>query len=325
MRPKILVITPVKHIKGVVKILESAGDVTYMDDPSLDDVVHVVQGYDALYTNPNRSNVFISKELMEASSNLKVICTASTGTNHIDMDYAQRKGIAVLSLSEQREVINQISSTAEHAFALMMASLRHVVLAWESVKRGEWDYLPYIGRQLNYLTIGVIGYGRLGSLFAGYCLAFKSRVLIYDPHKEVHDPRVREVDLDTLLKESDVISLHVHVTPETMGMVNREWLEKVKPNVILVNTSRGEICDEEALIAFLEQHPNAFYAADVLANETVNKFNSKLREWALKSAQVVITPHIGGMTVEGQHIAYNQAARILLSFFSERLPATEQR
>ena len=320
MKPKILVITPVRHIKGVTDLLESAGDVTYMDDPSPDQVLQCIGDYDALYTNPNKSNVYISRELMEAGANLKVVCTASTGTNHIDMEYAREKGVPVLSITEEREVINQISSTAEHAFALMMASLRRVVPAWDSVKRGEWDYLPYIGRQLNHLTMGVVGYGRLGSLFAGYCLAFKSRVLVYDPYKEVHDPALRQVELDELLRESDVISLHVHVTTETTGMVNGDWLAKVKPDVTLVNTSRGDICDEGELIEFLERHPGAFYATDVLANEVTNKFGNKLREWASHGEQVLITPHIGGMTVEAQQIAYNHAARMLSNFLAGAYP-----
>lgn len=317
MQPKILVITPVRHIQGVSGLLEAAGEVTYMDDPSSDDVVQCIPTYDAIYTNPNKSNVFLSRELMDAGASLKVICTASTGTNHIDMDYAREKGLPVLSITEEREVIDQISSTAEHAFTLMMAALRRVVPAWDSVKRGEWDYLPYIGRQMNFLTVGVVGHGRLGSMFADYCRAFKSKVVVYDPYKEVHAPGMEQVELDELLQESDVISLHVHVTPETTGMVNREWLSKVKPNVTLVNTSRGDICDEEALIYFLKQHPNSFYATDVLANEVTSKFGNELREWAVKGDQVLITPHIGGMTVEAQQIAYNHAAHLLQQFLAQ--------
>ena len=317
MTPKILVITPVRHIKGVPETLEATGEVTYMDDPMPDDVLGVIGQYDAIYTNPNKSNVFISKDLMDAGANLKVICTASTGTNHIDMTYAKQRGLPVLSITEEREVINQISSTAEHAFALMMACLRHVVPSWESVKRGEWDYLPYVGRQLNYLTVGVVGYGRLGGMFAGYCAAFASRVLVTDPYKEVHDDRLQQVEIDRLLRESDVISLHVHVTPETTRIVDSDWLAQAKDNVLIVNTARGDVCDEDALIEFLQRHPDARYATDVLANETTDKFTSRLKEWALRNDQVLITPHIGGMTVEAQQIAYNHAANLLSRFLRE--------
>ena len=191
------------------------------------------------------------------------------------------------------------------------------------MKRGEWDYTQFIGRQLDYLTIGVVGYGRLGTYFARYARAFGSRVLVYDPHATIEDESIIHADLDQLLKESDVISLHVHVTPETTGMVDQMWFSKMKHSVVLVNTARGEICDEEALIAFLEQHPGAFYATDVIANETVNKFNNKLRSWALRTEQVLITPHIGGMTVEAQQIAYTHAANLLKKFLACRVGKME--
>ncbi len=322
MKPSILVITPVRHINGVADTLEACGDVTYLDDPSPEDVTRRIGDHDALYTNPNKSNVFISRDLIGAGAILKVVCTASTGTNHIDLAAAKDAGVAVLSLTEERDVINRITSTAEHAFGLMMAALRRVAPGWESVKRGEWDYLPYVGRQLNALTVGVVGYGRLGSLFAGYCQAFGSRVLVHDPYKLVDDPALRQVELEELLAESDVISLHVHVTPETLRMVGGGWLASVKPDLVLVNTSRGDVCDEAALVEFLEANPRALYATDVLANETTEKFTSRLRAWAIERDQVLITPHIGGMTVEAQEIAYNHAARMLKDFLGSRVAAT---
>ena len=120
-KPKILVITPVRHIKGVVPSLEDIGHTTYMDDPCLEEVLKIINDFDAIFTNPNKSKIFIGKELLDAAKNLKVICTASTGTNHIDKTYAFENDIKVLSLTEERKVISRISSTAEHAFTLTMA------------------------------------------------------------------------------------------------------------------------------------------------------------------------------------------------------------
>ena len=138
MNYKILVITPVRHIIGVPEVLESAGEVTYMDDPSVEEVISVIDGYDAIFTNPNKSKVFIGKDVLDAAKTLKVICTASTGTNHIDKLYAEKLGLPILALTEEREVINRISSTAELAFSLTMASLRHVIKSHKSVLEGEW-------------------------------------------------------------------------------------------------------------------------------------------------------------------------------------------
>lgn len=312
---KILVITPINHINKVSETLKSIGEVTCLENPELDDVLNIISDFDALYTNPNKSNVFIGQEIMGKGVNLKVICTASTGTNHIDKDFASSKKIAIISLTEERELINKISSTAELAFALMISALRHITESFDSVKNGEWNYEPYIGRQLDHLTIGVVGFGRLGGYFAHYCHAFGSRILIYDPYKEVKDNRYEQVDLETILKKSDIISLHVHANAETTGMVDESWFSQLKSNVIVVNSARGDVCDEVQLINFLKKNPNAKYATDVIANEIVNKEDSIIIEYAKTNNQILVTPHIGGMTQEGQMMAYNHAATMLKYFF----------
>jgi phosphoglycerate dehydrogenase-like enzyme len=317
LSPRILVITPVRHIAGVAQSLESIGSVTYLDDPSAAEVMAVIGDYDAIYTNPNKSKVFISRQLLDEARRLKVICTASTGTNHIDKAFAAERGLPILALTEEREVINRISSTAELAFALTMAGLRHVVRGHNAVLAGEWDYTRYIGRQMNCMTIGVIGYGRLGSLYAGYCKAFGSRVMVFDPYKTVVQDGLEQVaDLGTLLAAADVVALHVHVTDETTKMINRRCLAQMKPDVLLVNTSRGDVVDESDLVAFLEANPQAKVATDVLADEVRNRLGSPLLQHAQRTGQVIITPHIGGMTREAQEIAYGHAAYLLKKYFS---------
>ena len=313
---KILVITPVHHIHGVVKVLEKCGDVTYLENPKPKTVLNCIKDFDALFTNPNKSNIFIDRDLINAAKKLKVICTASTGTNHIQKEYAKEKNIAVLSLTEEREVINRISSTAEHAFALMLAALRKIPQSFDFVKSGKWDYEPFIGRQLDHLNIGIVGFGRLGSLFGQYASAFKSNIMVYDPYKNIDQSFVKQVKLNDLLKYSDVITVHVHVTKETYQMVNNSWFEKMRSNVLLINTSRGDIFNENELIKFLSCNPDAYYATDVLAEEITSKWDNKLIKYARENKQVLITPHIGGMTIEGQMIAYNHAAKMLNEYFA---------
>jgi D-3-phosphoglycerate dehydrogenase / 2-oxoglutarate reductase len=317
-KPKILVITPAKHIAGVPEILESTGHTTYMDDPTLEEVIKVVSEYDAIFTNPNKSKVFIGSELIDRAKNLKVICTASTGTNHIDKAYAKEKNLPILALTEEREVINRISSTAEHAFALTMTSMRHVVKSHNKAIEGEWDYTKYIGKQMDHLTVGVIGYGRLGSIYSRFCRAFDSRVLVYDPYKKVMRKDLEQVsDLNFLLEQSDVIAIHVHVTEETLGMINVECFKKMKNDVLIINTSRGDIINEPDLVTFLKEAPRAHVATDVLADELLNRLDSPLLKYAQQSDQVLITQHIGGMTSEAQEIAYGHAAHRLNQFFVE--------
>ncbi len=325
MRPRLLVITPVRHIRGVVERLESACDVTYLEEATADEVLSRAGSFEAIFTNPNKSQVFLGPEIMGASGTLKVICTASTGTNHIDKKFAAERGIAVLSLTEQRDVINRISSTAELAFALTMAQLRNVVSSHAGALAGEWDYTKYIGRQMNALTVGVVGYGRLGSLYASYCSAFGAKVIIYDPYKTVARTEFSQVSsLDELLTKSDVISLHVHVSPETTGMINESCFARMKPDVLLINTARGEIVDEHALVRFLREHPEAKAGVDVLASEITNRAGSPLLQYAKASRQVVITQHIGGMTREAQEIAYGHAAQMLVEYFASASDLNKQ-
>ena len=318
MKPRLLVITPVKHINGVPDKLEAFFDVCYMDDPSLDEILPLIHDFDAIFTNPNKSKIFIGNKLLDLARNLKVICTASTGTNHIDIDYAEMKGIKVLSLTEEREIINKISSTAEHAFALTLASLRNIIISYNDVLKGRWDYEKFIGRQMDGLTIGVIGFGRLGNLYSNYCKALGSKVLAYDPYMKISQNGVKQVkNFSELITNSDVISFHVHVTKETKNMVNNDWFTIMKPNVLLINTSRGEIINEENLISFLEKNRKARIATDVISDEIRNRKNNLLLNYAKSSQQVVITPHIGGMTKEAQEIAYNHAVKMLKNYLGK--------
>ena len=218
----------------------------------------------------------------------------------------------MLSLKEERKVINKISSTAEHAFALTMCSIRQVINSHNDVMKGRWDYEKFIGRQMDGLTVGVIGYGRLGKLYTNYCLSFGSQVLVFDPYKEIRKKNIKKVNnVKQLLQQADIISFHVHVTKETMGMVDRKWFNQMKPDVLIVNTSRGEIIHELDLVEFLSKNNNAKIATDVVSDEIQNINNSSLLKYAVTSDQVTITPHIGGMTIDGQEIAYNHAVTLL--------------
>jgi phosphoglycerate dehydrogenase-like enzyme len=315
-RPRILVITPVRHIADVPEMLESVGEVTYLDDPSVDEVIAEIDPYDAIFTNPNKSEVFIGREVLDAAKNLKVICTASTGTNHIDKVYAAQLGLPILALTEEREVISRISSTAELAFALTLACLRHVVRSHNDALDGEWDYTKYIGRQMNCLTVGIIGYGRLGTMYANYCKAFGSRVLVYDPYKTVEDDALEQVDaLEDLLSASDIVAIHVHVTDETYEMIDEAVLNIMKSNVVLINTSRGDIVNEKDLVSFLKKNPECRVGTDVLADEVRSRLASPLFSYAKESKQVVLTQHIGGMTRDAQEIAYGHAVNMLFNHF----------
>ena len=276
-KPKILVITEISHIKDLKYFFKSFGNCKFLDNPDYVDVLKIISQFDAIFTNPNKSKVMIDKKLLDHANNLKIICTASTGTNHIDVDYAKKKKIKVLSLKNQKRIINKISSTAELAFTFLLLSIRKVFQANQSVKSGLWDYTNFIGRQMNGLNIGIIGYGRLGKFFVKFCKIFNSNIIVFDPYKKVYDKRIAQVkNLDNLLLKSDVISIHVHLNKETTNMINKKSFLKMKKNVILINTSRGEVVNENYLIKILKKNKNMFYYTDVISSEIKNNKNSNL-------------------------------------------------
>ena len=298
----IVCITQLKHLDGVYDLLKEFGYVTYVPDITKEELKSTLFETKTkyLFTNPNKQPFILDEEVLK-DSNIKVINTCSTGTNHIDMKYCKENNIEVWHLAKDYELINQLPSTAEHAFGLMLSLIRKIPMSFHSVRDGNWDYEPYIGRQLKGLTVGIIGYGRLGKMMETYCHAFGMTVKIHDPY-EGYD------DLDLVLRESDVISLHVHVTGKTVGMINGKTISKMEKKPYLINTSRGEIVYEKKVIEAIEEGKLSGYATDVITDEFGNIHNSKLVEFSMNPTNnVIITPHVGGMTWEGQTKAYKWA------------------
>ena len=298
----IVCITQLKHLDGVYDLLKEFGYVTYVPDITKEELKSTLFETKTkyLFTNPNKQSFILDEEVLK-DSNIKVINTCSTGTNHIDMKYCKENKIEVWHLARDYELINQLPSTAEHAFGLMLSLVRKIPMSFHSVRDGNWDYEPYIGRQLKGLTVGIIGYGRLGKMMETYCHAFGMTVKIHDPY-EGYD------DLDLVLRESDVISLHVHVTGKTVGMINGKTISKMEKKPYLINTSRGEVVYEKKVIEAIEEGKLSGYATDVIIDEFGNIHNSKLVEFSMNPTNnVIITPHVGGMTWEGQTKAYKWA------------------
>jgi len=310
---KILCLTPIDHIRGVRDILHNVGMVHYCPDLSYEEAKKVINefGPEIVFVNPNKMRFKLDAELLK---NIDTVCTASTGLNHIDVEYCQKNNKKVISLTTDYDVIEKISSTAEMAFSLMLSLIRNIPSAFEAAKRHEWNYEPFIGRQLNHLTAGVVGYGRLGKMFAHYCKSFGMDVVVYDPYKSI--PGIyKSVSYAELLSLSDVISLHVHITNETKGMINAEALSQIKKEgAYLINTARGDIVNEKDVIAAIEQGHLIGYATDVVRDELSDIEKSELIR-ASDRLNIIVTPHIAGMTREAQEIAYCSVAGRLLDYY----------
>lgn len=279
-------------------ILEKLGPVDYL---KLDQnkLLEIILDYDIILVGLGLN---INKEVIDRSAKLKVIATATTGLDHIDTTYAESKGIKVLSLRGETEFLDAITGTAELAWALILDLLRLTHPAVQDVKNYHWDREKFRGHNLYGQTLGIVGLGRLGRWIARYGRAFGMKVLAYDPQLKNSD-LAQIVSFSELLKQSDVISVHVHLSEDTKNMFNKDILAQMKPTAYLVNTSRGQIINEADLLSALENKIIAGYATDVLADELSfdNKFKKHpLVEYAQKHNNLIIVPHIGGMTYESR-------------------------
>jgi len=323
-KKNILIITKVDTIKGLLEKLKKNYHIHYFPDANLNQLKLIneneKQKISAIFTNPNKSKIKLDLSIIKLFSNLEVICTASTGLVHIDINLCKKENIHVISLRKDLDVLKNISSTAELSFLLMMLSIRDVISSSIDVQKGNWDCEKFVGRQIDHLKVGVIGFGRLGKMFASYAKAFKAKVYIYDPYiKDTSHYSGYEftTSLNDLAKKVDIISLHVHVTEETKEMINKNFLLNCPENVKIINTSRGEIVNEIDLVAFLRKNKNSKYMTDVINNEITDRENSPvlkgLKDQDLEN-QIFITPHIGGMTHDARYLAYHHSANSLINY-----------
>jgi D-3-phosphoglycerate dehydrogenase len=246
--------------------------------------------------------VIFDDALMATAPNLRVISFAATGRDHVDLAAAERRGIKILCLKEETEFLRNVTATAELAWGLLLASVRKIPWAFDAAKSGKWRGFdgPRRGHQLSGKTLGVLGYGRLGTIVADYGLAFRMKVLACDTRPVRAAPGITQVDHDTLYRQADVLSIHIHLQGNEK-FIGREAFAKFKKGTVLVNTSRGGVIDEQAFVEALNSGQVGAAGVDVIEGEwSSNLAEHPLIRYAREHENLVITPHIGGVTVESQ-------------------------
>ena len=294
-RVRILNAEPERFSDRARAVLQQLGD---LDEQALDRaaLLNALSDYEVLIV---RLGVTVDRELLDAGRRLRAIVTAATGTDHIDVDYANDHGIAVLSLKGEVAFLRSVTATAEHTWALLLALVRHIPFAFDHVRAGGWDRDLFRGRQLRGLRLGVVGLGRVGLQVAAYGCAFGMRVAAYDPYLESWPDGIERVDsLHDLAAASDAITLHVPLDPTTQGLVSAAVLAAMTPGAVLVNTSRGAVLDERALLDALHEGRLAGAALDVAIGERGDLASSQLLGHARTHDTLIVTPHIGGATAE---------------------------
>lgn len=261
----------------------------------------------------------INQEILEHAKKLKVIVSATTGLNHIDTDYAEKQGIKILSLKGETEFLNEVYATAEHTWALLLSLIRKLPQAYMHVLNGDWNRDPFKGSELHGKTLGIIGLGRLGRKVAGYGLAFGMKVIATDiAPLQVIPEGVLLTSLHELLADSDIISLHANYNSSNHKMIGQLEMSRMKSGCIFINTARGELVDEVALLDALRNKQLSAVALDVLVGENDNCISSsELLNYSKTNNNLLITPHIGGATNESMYKTEIFMANKLLRVLNE--------
>jgi D-3-phosphoglycerate dehydrogenase len=257
----------------------------------------------------------VGSEEVGALTQLKVVATPTTGSDHIDRAELKKRGISCITLQDVKSDLNPISSTAELAWGLVLSVARHIPTASEAVLRGEWRRRDYLGVQLRGKNLGIIGLGRLGGYVAEYGVAFGMNVLAFDVEPKRPNPKIAMVSLNDVLAQSDVISVHVPLNARTMKLIGRDEFLRMKHGVLLVNTSRGDIFDEIELASLIRSGHIGAYGTDVIAGDT-----SWIEEVGLNPIialrndgfNVITTPHIGGYTSDAVRFTRNLVVQKLI-------------
>jgi glyoxylate reductase len=279
--------------------------------PSKEELLQHVPGVDGILSL--LSDPIDAEVIKAAGENLRVISNYAVGYNNIDIQEATRRNISV---GNTPGVLTE--ATADFAFALMMSAGRRVVEAEKHVRAGKWKTWgpsTLLGVDFAGATLGIIGFGRIGKAMARRATGFGMRILIYDPTTQPMAGIIK-VDLDTLYRESDFISIHTPLTPETKHLINADAFGKMKPNAVLVNTARGEIVDQAALYDALKNHRIFAAGIDVSDPEPL-PMDSPL----LELDNLIVCPHIASAsTSTRENMALIAAGNLLAGLRGERLP-----
>lgn len=275
-----------------------------------DEIINSIHLYDGIVI---RSKIKITKEIIDKASKLKFIARAGAGMENIDVEYAESKGIRCLHAPEGNR-----DAVGEHAIGMLLSLFNNLCRANKEVREGKWIREGNRGIELMGKTVGIIGYGNMGSAFAERLKGFGVKVLVYDKYRnDFGNNFIIESTLDRIFEQADVISLHTPLTEETHYMINDSFINNFKKNIYIINTARGKCLNTADLVKNIKSGKVAGACLDVLEYEVISFENldaANLPEpfqYLIQSEKVMLSPHIGGWTVESnQKIARVLAEKI---------------
>ncbi len=259
-----------------------------------------------------RSKFIIDKALLDKALNLKLVVTCTSGFDHIDLQETEKRNITVMFTPEAN-----VTSAAEHTWALLMACTRRVVAAHKEIKAANWKRDPLVSFELAGKTLGIVGLGRIGQKVAGFAKAFQMNVIAFDPYISAdifQKLEITRMSYDELLKQSDILTFHVPATFETHHMLARPHYESIQEHAMIINTSRGSVIDEDGLADALNNKQISCAGLDVFNKEPLHR-DSRL----MKCQNLIMTPHLGAFTEEAFLKASLQASQLVQDFFEKNL------
>ena len=298
---KVLVCDPISDLGINVLRQEPEVEVDVKLKLSEDEICAIVADYHAIIV---RSETKITKKIIEHAAQLKVVGRAGVGIDNIDVESATLNGVVVVNTPDGNTI-----SAAEHTMGMMLALARHIPQADQSLRQGQWNRSKYMGVEMRNKKLGIIGYGKIGSEVGKRAKAFGMEIMVYDPYvnpEAANRAGVELVDLDTLLKQSDIITVHMPLTSETKYMIDKKQFAKMKDGARILNVARGGIINEADLYDAIISKKVAGAALDVYEKEP----NTQSPLFTLP--EVIVTPHLGASTQEAQvNVAIDVAYEIL--------------
>jgi len=261
---------------------------------------------------------YYDQKIINLIPQCKYFLSNTTGEQHFDKDFLLSKKINIISLADDKKFLSKITPTSEHSLSLLMALHRNLTFSNNQIKLlKKWDRRPYVStKMLSKSTLGIIGLGRLGQQMYKISKNIFKNIYFYDPYiKTYKKEQKRLYSISKLISKSDFISIHVSLNPSSINLINDENLANLRKDAIIVNSSRGEIVNEEAILKYLRKGVLRGYAADVLKDEFLPSFDLEknlIYKESLISNQILITPHIAGSTNDAWELTQNRVVDRLI-------------
>jgi D-3-phosphoglycerate dehydrogenase len=289
-------------------------DIHYRPGIQESEVISVISAFEAMIV---RSKFFLGSVFFEKAVNLRVVGRAGAGLDGIDQEAAAEHGVSLLHAAE-----GNADAVAEHTLGMMLGLLSRIASADRTLRNGIWDREKFRGTELRSKTVGLLGYGNMGRAVAARLQSFGCRVLAYDKYLEVWpDENAERTSLEILQKESDILSLHIPLTPETRFWIDQTFLSSCKKGMVFINTSRGKIVKTSDLELMLENGWLSAAGLDVFETEPVEKMEGKFPEVFCKlfsMENVLLTPHVAGWSLESYEKISHVLAGKILDFFDPK-------